>query len=74
MKDGAVYEDLTDFKALKKFMEDQLEDYSMEPGVIPMDLVLFRDAIEHGIYIIIYLDYFLLSIKFSARFGVADML
>lgn len=51
MKDGAVYEDLTDFKALKKFMEDQLEDYSMEPGVIPMDLVLFRDAIEHGTYI-----------------------
>jgi hypothetical protein len=50
MKDGAVYEDLTDFKALKKCMEDQLEDYSMEPGVIPMDLVLFRDAIEHGIY------------------------
>ncbi|XP_031567025.1 dynein heavy chain 2, axonemal-like, partial [Actinia tenebrosa] len=47
MKDGSVYEDLTDFKALKKFMEDQLEDYSMEPGVIPMDLVLFRDAIEH---------------------------
>ena len=48
MKDGAVYEDLMDFKALKKCMEDQLEDYNMEPGVIAMDLVLFRDAIEHG--------------------------
>lgn len=48
MKDGAVYEDLMDFKALKKYMEDQLEDYNMEPGVIAMDLVLFRDAIEHG--------------------------
>lgn len=48
MKDGAVYEDMLDFKALKKYMEDQLEDYNMEPGVIAMDLVLFRDAIEHG--------------------------
>ena len=48
MKDGAVYEDMMDFKALKKYMEDQLEDYNMEPGVIAMDLVLFRDAIEHG--------------------------
>ena len=43
-----MYEDLMDFKALKKFMEDQLEDYNMEPGIIPQDLVLFRDAIEHG--------------------------
>ena len=49
MKDGAVYEDMMDFKALKKYMEDQLEDYNMEPGVIAMDLVLFRDAIEHGL-------------------------
>ncbi len=48
MKDGEVYEDLSDFAALKKYMEDQLEDYNMEPGVIPMNLVLFRDAIEHG--------------------------
>ena len=50
MKEGEVYEDLSDFAALKKYMEDQLEDYNMEPGVIPMNLVLFRDAIEHGQY------------------------
>ena len=48
MKDGAVYEDMMDFKALKKLMEEKLEDYNMEPGVIGMNLVLFRDAIEHG--------------------------
>ena len=48
MKEGEVYEDLADFTGLKKYMEDQLEDYNMEPGVIPMNLVLFRDAIEHG--------------------------
>ena len=52
MKEGEVYEDLSDFAALKKYMEDQLEDYNMEPGVIPMNLVLFRDAIEHGQYVI----------------------
>lgn len=35
-------------KSLKKFMETQLEDHDLTPGVIPMDLVLFQDAIEHG--------------------------
>ena len=29
-------------------MEEKLEDYNMEPGIIGMDLVLFKDAIEHG--------------------------
>ena len=43
-----VYEDITDFKKLKSFMENNLEDYNNEPGYIAMDLVLFRDAIEHG--------------------------
>lgn len=49
IKEGEIYEDLSDFPVLKKYMEDQLEDYNMEPGVIPMSLVLFRDAIEHGL-------------------------
>ncbi|XP_068690061.1 dynein axonemal heavy chain 2-like [Montipora foliosa] len=47
MKEGEVYEDMLDFKALKKYMEDRLEDYNMEPGVVAMALVLFRDATEH---------------------------
>eukprot|EP00795_Rhopilema_esculentum_P016694 gene16694-8141_t len=47
MKEDGVYEDLLDFKALKTLMENQLEDYNMEPGIISMDLVLFKDAIEH---------------------------
>ncbi|KAM9836557.1 LOW QUALITY PROTEIN: dynein axonemal heavy chain 2 [Aulostomus maculatus] len=42
-----VYEDLMDMKTLKKFMETHLEDYNLTPGVVPMSLVLFRDAIEH---------------------------
>ncbi|XP_049338447.1 dynein axonemal heavy chain 2 [Astyanax mexicanus] len=47
LKEPHVYEDLLDFKALKGFMESQLEDYNLTPGVVPMSLVLFRDAIEH---------------------------
>ncbi len=43
-----VYEDILSFAELKKHIEIQLEDYNMEPGIIPMELVLFRDAIEHG--------------------------
>ena len=50
MKDGeaGVYEDILKFPDLKKLMEEKLEDYNMEPGIIPMGLVLFKDAIEHG--------------------------
>ncbi|KAM9717113.1 dynein axonemal heavy chain 2 [Menidia menidia] len=47
LNDSSVYEDLQDMKVLKKFMETQLEDYNLTPGVVPMSLVLFRDAIEH---------------------------
>ena len=43
-----IYEDLQEFTTLKRFMEDSLDDYNSTPGVISMDLVLFRDAIEHG--------------------------
>ncbi|KAM6949562.1 LOW QUALITY PROTEIN: dynein axonemal heavy chain 2 [Aplochiton taeniatus] len=47
LKEPRVYEDLVDLKTLKTFMETQLEDYNMTPGVVSMSLVLFRDAIEH---------------------------
>uniref|UniRef100_A0A3Q3RVK4 Dynein axonemal heavy chain 2 n=1 Tax=Mastacembelus armatus TaxID=205130 RepID=A0A3Q3RVK4_9TELE len=47
MSESHVYEDLLDMKSLKMFMETQLEDYNLTPGVVPMSLVLFRDAIEH---------------------------
>ncbi|KAM9425745.1 dynein axonemal heavy chain 2 [Pholidichthys leucotaenia] len=47
MSESSIYEDLQDMKALKKFMETQIEDYNLTPGTVPMNLVLFRDAIEH---------------------------
>ncbi len=43
-----VYEDVTDITKLKKHMVDVLEEYNGSPGVVNMDLVLFKDAIEHG--------------------------
>ncbi|XP_077357601.1 dynein axonemal heavy chain 2 isoform X2 [Festucalex cinctus] len=47
LTESGVYEDLLDMASLKKFMETELDDYNMTPGVVPMNLVLFRDAIEH---------------------------
>ena len=42
-------------------MDEQLEDYNMEPGIIPMGLVLFRDAIEHGtVSSVLYIDHHIL--------------
>ena len=70
--DQPVYEDIVKFPELKKFMEEKLEDYNMEPGIIPMGLVLFRDAIEHGVCLrererereCVYYLYFFLSLCF----------
>lgn len=50
MSDSSVYEDLQDRDHLKRFMQTQLEDYNDTPGLVPMNLVLFQDAIEHGAY------------------------
>ncbi|KAM7366101.1 hypothetical protein PAMP_015569 [Pampus punctatissimus] len=47
LSESSVYDDLLDMKGLKKFMETHLEDYNLTPGIVPMSLVLFRDAIEH---------------------------
>ncbi|XP_071375886.1 dynein axonemal heavy chain 2, partial [Centroberyx affinis] len=47
LREPYEYEDLLDMKNLKSFMETHLEDYNLTPGVVPMNLVLFRDAIEH---------------------------
>ncbi len=48
MSPDAVYEDITDIALLKKTMMEILDEYNNTPGVVSMDLVLFRDAIEHS--------------------------
>ncbi|XP_047688045.1 dynein axonemal heavy chain 2 isoform X1 [Prionailurus viverrinus] len=47
MREPKVYEDLTDLAALKAAMETALREYNLSPAVVPMQLVLFREAIEH---------------------------
>ena len=46
-----VYEDIPDIVQLKKSMNEIMEEYNNSPGVVAMDLVLFRDAIEHSKFI-----------------------
>lgn len=42
-----IYEDLQDPVVLRKYLENQMEEYNVSPGVVRMDLVLFRDAVVH---------------------------
>ena len=48
MNNDQIYEDLLDFPKLKIQMEKTLVEFNEYPGLVPMDIVLFRDAIEHG--------------------------
>lgn len=45
--EDAPYLEVTDLSRLKTLLEDKLFEYNNEPGYMPMDLVLFRDAIRH---------------------------
>jgi len=50
--DGAApYEEATDLDKLKRILEERLEDYNLEANVLPMDLVIFRDAMRHVVRI-----------------------
>ncbi|GLD91835.1 hypothetical protein PINS_up000368 [Pythium insidiosum] len=41
------YVEVMDMKQLKSFIEEQLENHNAEPGYIPMNLVMFSDALMH---------------------------
>jgi len=41
------YEEIVEFSLLKLRCEDKLEDYNLEPKLINMNLVLFKDAVRH---------------------------
>ena len=41
------YEAIDDMAQLKERAERALEDYGLESGNVPMDLVLFKDALHH---------------------------
>ncbi|KAI9224867.1 dynein heavy chain and region D6 of dynein motor-domain-containing protein [Blastocladiella britannica] len=42
-----IYQEMAEQDTLKRTFEERLQDYNAEPGYIQLDLVLFRDAIEH---------------------------
>ncbi|XP_030749874.1 dynein heavy chain 2, axonemal [Sitophilus oryzae] len=42
-----IYEEHANRTNLKNFLNTQMEEYNVMPGVVPMDLVLFTDALEH---------------------------
>ncbi|KAJ3242061.1 Dynein heavy chain 2, axonemal [Chytriomyces hyalinus] len=42
-----IYEEIDDADKLKRLIDDKLQEYNFEPGFVQIDLVLFRDAIEH---------------------------
>lgn len=42
-----IYEDLPDIGAVRRYMEEQMDEYNASRGVVRLDLILFRDAIEH---------------------------
>lgn len=41
------YTEVMDLKHLKRFVEYQLENHNAEPGILPMNLVMFGDALLH---------------------------
>ncbi|KAK0165141.1 hypothetical protein PV328_003689 [Microctonus aethiopoides] len=47
MNAWGIYEDMTDPVALRHHIEIQMDEYNASPGVVRLNLVLFRDAIEH---------------------------
>ena len=42
-----MYEEVIEYGKLRGIVEDRLEEYNLEPKLIPMDLAMFRDAIMH---------------------------
>ncbi|KMR01924.1 dynein heavy chain axonemal [Lasius niger] len=42
-----IYEDLPDIGAVRRYMEEQMDEYNASRSVVRLDLILFRDAIEH---------------------------
>lgn len=42
-----IYEDMPDIGAVRRYVEEQMDEYNVSPGMVHLDLVFFRDAIEH---------------------------
>lgn len=47
MSAKGYYEDISNLDNLRKYMEQQLEEYNNSPGTARLDLVCFNEAIQH---------------------------
>lgn len=45
--DDPVYTEIPDVETMKHHVDATLNEYNVEAGILPMDLVLFKDALEH---------------------------
>mmetsp|Transcript_6953 Transcript_6953/g.8584 ORF Transcript_6953/g.8584 Transcript_6953/m.8584 type:complete len:2263 (-) Transcript_6953:99-6887(-) len=45
--DTGSYEEISNFGPLQSYMLEMLEDYNSEANFIPMNLILFKDALRH---------------------------
>lgn len=48
MNPEKVYENIVSPEKVKIYMQEQLVNYNNTPGTVPMDLVFFKDAIDHS--------------------------
>lgn len=48
MSGDLIYQDIDNMNALKQHMAQVLEEYNSTSGMSFVDLVLFKDAVEHG--------------------------
>ncbi|XP_055836500.1 dynein axonemal heavy chain 2 isoform X2 [Episyrphus balteatus] len=46
------YEDIVNFESLRSYMISQLEEYNLVPGSVRVNIVFFREAIEHVVRIV----------------------
>lgn len=47
LNNNSVYEEVTDEQRLRRFVDDSLEQYNSSAGSVSLNLVLFKDAINH---------------------------
>ncbi|CAF0769681.1 unnamed protein product [Adineta ricciae] len=47
IRTDGIYEGIRDYEKLKSFLEQTLQQYNKTPLMLPMDLVMFRDAVLH---------------------------
>ncbi|RKP21179.1 hypothetical protein ROZALSC1DRAFT_20732 [Rozella allomycis CSF55] len=51
LESRVVYQEIEDVSKLKNYLEEKMNEHDQKPGSVALDLVLFRDVIEHVVRI-----------------------